>query len=717
MRSGLQIPSWRRDAVGGPSWQVPTFALLIVTFAIFRWVERREPWNSDDMSLFEATLGAAEGKHWALGTGELSLGPVGPQIEHVIHSAFRIGLLPISVPAVWLLGPTAAAYYVVPLFFSIVGFCALVWVARTHLGPAFAVAVAALHVAWPFELEHASLFLTDLPAAVCSLLTLCFLDASSRQSGRSRALCTLLAGVAAWETYLLRNNGLVLLGPAFLLLLWNKSTRSQTIWALAIAAFGIFCQQLLLVWRGLGWGYDWISVRRDFANYAPFLPVYSWPAFLVRQFSYQLYTFGQGVTGWLAASLMLGSLGVHLLLIRFERRPLLLGIALFGLSAWLVYTYSIYERVPGGVRATVPVNYRFLQPFAYSSLVAWAWAVWRLRQWLATADAANPKARLRFWATWAVPGALAVISVAALVVRSPETLRASGTQRLAHALRQVVEGAPGEPATFVGLGASVRVPRMFCCDGTRRVQWREYTSADLAALVDRHEPVYVLRDIPRELSLARYLTPDERAAYRAELDRAEQTLWRDADIAFIDTTYALFAPATRAAVARASANETIAPAPASFVPDGAESTCLVEPDPSGDGGRLVPTERVGRGWCQHAWTDDAHVLPASPSSSRSDDGGFVLRLRAEYDVPVSVMMDLVERSGRGTERKRLRVPPGTSYVPLPPEASERSVSLVYRVRNGGVGPQPGVRVHRAEWRPQRGKLALGAGTPGLSAEP
>jgi hypothetical protein len=79
----------------------------------------------------------------------------------------------------------------------------------------------------------------------------------------------------------------------------------------------------------------------------------------------------------------------------------------------------------------------------------------------------------------------------------------------------------------------------------------------------------------------------------------------------------------------------------------------------------------------------------------------ILRLRAEYDPSISVMVDLVERSRHGTSRRSLRLPSGTSYVPLTPTGVERSVSLVYRVRNRGVASGQGVRIHGAEWRTGR----------------
>ena len=699
MRWVQWVRGWRHGKQGeAPGAPLLAFALIAVVFVLFRWVTRREPWNSDDMTLFQMVQGAAEGKHWLLGTNPEGVGPLG-QAQHILHPAFRVGLLPVGVPAVWLLGPTAAAYYGVPLAFEVLGFCALFWLAWRCFGPTVALCMSIVHVAWPFELEHASVFLTDLPAAAVSLVCLCSLDASTRTSTRGRALCIVVAGMAAWETYLLRNNGLVLLSPALLVMLWNRATRRQTIWVIAIAAAGVLCQQLLLVWRGFGWGYDWLSVRRDFAEHAPFLPVYSWPAFLVRQLTYQLYTFGHGVAGWLAALLMLCSLGLHVLALRFERRPLPLALAIFGLSSWLVFTYSIYERVPGGVRATVPVNYRFIQPFAYSSLVAWAGAVSWLHRRIVGQGAGWFRPSLARWALGATAAGIGLCSVSALIVRTPETYRASETRRLVDALDAALARAPREPVTVIGLAGSIRVPRTFC-SATRRVDWREATVQDLAAAVSQREPVFVLRDVPRELSYARYLSPEEQRAYREQLAQLDADLWREADLAYIDATYALYAPPGAPGTSVATGAEPAQFVPASFVPGKSETACLVEPDPGGNAVRLVPPGSLRRGtWCELEWPMDARVLP-EPAPGKMPDRGIVLRVRVEYELPVSVMLDVVERSEHGTERRSLRLSSGTSYVPLSAASRGRSVSLEYRVWQDGMGGA-GARVYPVQARELR----------------
>ena len=276
--------------------------------------------------------------------------------------------------------------------------------------------------------------------------------------------------------------------------------------------------------------------------------------------------------------------------------------------------------------------------------------------------------------------------------RASETYRESNVRQLALALPAALGGSRGG-ATVVGLTGSLRLARLFCC-GTTQVEWREVTAAQLATIVEQHEPVYVLRDIPRELSHARYLAPEERELERARFERIDTTLWRETDLLYLDSSYALFGPLN---VQRPpSAPETqpdVAPASVSFALPGAH--CPIEPDPSGDGGRLRTPERAGPfDWCTYVAPADIHVLPARAAG----DDGFALRLRLEYDVPMVVTLDVLERSARGTSSRRLRVPSGTSYVALPPEPFERTVALSYRIRNGGAGSDRALRIHPVEWR-------------------
>lgn len=690
--------------------QVILLAGLVIAFVIFRWLQRREPWNSDDMNLFAFSVDAAAGHHWVFGVPDMGTSPAGALVPHTDHAASRIGMLPLGVPAVRMLGASAAAYYLVPLLVSLVGFCAIYWVMLTSFGPWVALVFAAIHMAWPFELEHASLFLTDLPAAVMSLSSLCLLDVSARRAPRGRMMFAMLAGLAGWGTYLLRNNGLVLLAPAYLVFLWYRPTRVQTLWAIGVALLGVLAQQAFLVYRGFGWGHDWISVRKDFADYAPFLPVYSWGGFLVRQFTYQVTTFGKGVTGLLAAFLLLSSLGLHVLLLRFERRVLPFTIAVFGLVSWLVFSFSIYERVPGGVRATVPVNFRFVQPFTYSSLVVWAWAWCSLRERLAAAGLissapSKPVSPLRRrLGSVALPLLLITFSLMALVVRGPETYRQGKTRRLVEAMQRHFAGGDGS-LLIAGTQASLRVPRVFCCSGlSRDVEWRTLTPSEIGDLVERKEQAVVLRDVPRELTLARYQEPEARRAYRGEMARIEEGLWRDYALTYVDEKYALFAPPPSNAPAPVgvSRNGWLVPASLALeVPKLAGTPCRVV-DGEDASRTLVPAQQGAQASCEHTWPSDSRVSSASElPGAEVNDSGFVLRLHADYDTPLALTVDVVQSSEHGVRRRTAQLAPGTSYVPVRLHAGARALSLVYRVKTRGAPEGQVVRIRPAEWRPHR----------------
>lgn len=716
--AGISSERWLGEgALSARRAQALLLAGLMIAFVVFRWLQRREPWNSDDMDLFQLAVDAATGQHWVFGSSALAPG------ERIPHPAFRVGLLPVAVPAIKALGATATAYYLVPLLFSLLGFYTLYWVTLTHFGPLVALVFAAIHLAWPFELEHASVLLTDLPSAAVSILSLCLLDASARRSYRGRIACAVLAGLLAWETYLLRNNGLVLLAPAYLVFFCFRATRVQTLWASAVILLGVLGQQAFLVYRGFGLGYDWISVRLAFADYAEFLPVYSWWVFLVRQFGLQVSTFGYGLPGYLAALLVLGSLVLHVLLLRFERRALLLSIAAFGLFAWLVFSFSIYELVPGGVRATVPVNFRFIQPFTYSSLVVWAWAWWSLRERLAAgrgfvrAASTARSARLQQLAVVALPLLLIGFSALAAVVRSPETYRQGGTHRLVQALRKQLAQSD-EPLLVVGANASLRVPRIFCCAGeSPRVEWRSLPVGELAELVERGSPALVLRDVPRELRSARYYPPEERRIYRGELDRLEESLWRDYELAYVDTTYALFGPPSSGKPRAADIFQSEAVVPASApvgAPRIAGASCRVLPDAARKWRTLVPSREGSRAACEQTWPSDSRIVSAlDPGGAPAGGKGFVLRLKTDYDVPLSLSAEVVEQTERDVHRQRVLVHPGTTYVPVPLHAGARSVSVVYRLKTRGAPEGQVARAHLAEWRPHR----FGAGEGTRRSEP
>jgi hypothetical protein len=692
--SAASETGWLGARLATPRAQLLALLGLASAFLIFRWLQRLEPWNSDDMDLFQFSAEAVTGQHWIFGSNSGS----GVAGEHVPHTAFRIGLFPATLPAIWALGPNASAYYLVPLAFSLLGLLLMFWVLRRNFGASVALVFAVIHVAWPFELQHSSVLLTDLPAAALGIASLCLLDASAGRSLGARLGYAALAGLAGWETYLLRNNGLVLLAPALLVFLWARATRLQSLCAGGVIALGVLAQQAFLVYRGFSWGYDWSSVQADFVAYARFLPVYSWPAFLVRQFTHQLNTFGHGPTGALAVLLVLGSLSLHLTLLRFERRPLLLALAVFGLLSWLVFSFSIYERVPGGVRAMVPVNYRFIQPFTYSSLMVWAWAWRELPGRLARAGTLGYArlARLaRPLASAALPVLLLGFDAAAAALHAPPTYRQGGTRRLVQAIEE--KRAAAGTLSIAGTTPSLQVPRMFC-GGSPHIEWRELAARDLADLAGGNARTLVLRDVPRELESARYLDPEARSMYRADLARLEAALWGGYQLDYLDTRYGLYAlpDAGDPPVMELQPNAVELAPDAGSAPSLEAEPCLTSPG-VGLGSRvLLPTgQGPRRANCEYLSLEDGLDLGQLSTAGPSQ---LVLRVTAAFEPPLSVSVDVVQVGEPGVRRQRSVLSSGSSHVPVSVQPGARGLFVVYRVTARGARAAQGVELQPARWR-------------------
>ena len=105
-------------------------------FGAFRWWVRIEPLNSDDLVLFESAKDAAAGDFWLFSDVPRQAGRRDPLCLScddggIGHQALRTGLLPVAVPLLRLLGPTAAVYYLVPLAFQLLGAAAAwAWIRR-----------------------------------------------------------------------------------------------------------------------------------------------------------------------------------------------------------------------------------------------------------------------------------------------------------------------------------------------------------------------------------------------------------------------------------------------------------------------------------------------------------------------------------------------------------------------------------------------------------
>jgi hypothetical protein len=246
--------------------------------------------------------------------------------------------------------------------------------------------------------------------------------------------------------------------------------------------------------------------------------------------------------------------------------------------------------------------------------------------------------------------------------------------------------AGGAPLPIAGVAASLRVPRVFChSESSRDVRWQVVSLSELGELVERRGPALVLRDVPKELKKARYRAGEELDTYHGNLTRIEETLWRDYELTHVDATYALFTP-PRPGTPRevdVSRNEwDLSSAPLTAAPVNAEGLCRVMPDGGGTARTLVPAREGGtRASCEHTWQADTSALSASaPLEAEANDSALVLRLRTDYEVPLSVSVEVVQRSEQGVRRTTALLPPGTSYVPVRLTASAQGLSLVYRVK-------------------------------------
>jgi hypothetical protein len=476
-------------------WMKITVAAAVLgLFAVYRWFMRAEPVSSDDLMLFQISAGAANGDHFLLQPSLRS---------SFLHHHFRLGLLPFAVPAVWLLGPTHLAYYLVPLFFSLCGF-ALTWrIMHREIHPTFALAFAVVHIVLPFEVTDSCRFFVDVPAAAAALLSLLLIaQASAPSPSGALPLATqgMVAGLAAFESYLLRENQLVLLAPAFLLFLYHKRTRAVMLWAGITIAAGIFLEHLLYVSRGLSWSIRWDTIANDKAGYMLFFPVYTFRQFVIREFMFPFRYFSGWPDGVFAAAFHAVAILAQLVMLWRSSSLLLRAVALFGLTAWGFFAFSFVEFVDGQVRAVAGLAFRYFQPFFYSSLIALCWATAQLYQ-AATRWRQGWARQAALACTLSIPIGLAGMSLRLSTLYLTPLLHSSGElKQTLQLLDQEASAATTQPLEVYGLKVSLRTISLFRGPWSNPpILWQGVkSSVELASLVQRQVPQLLLQDSSRE---------------------------------------------------------------------------------------------------------------------------------------------------------------------------------------------------------------------------
>jgi hypothetical protein len=489
-------------------------AILLGLFVSYRWFVRAEPLNSDDLALFRQSTAFAQGTHFLLRSPE-TFADNSASLT-LTHFHFRIGLLPFSVPAIWLFGRTYLSYYLVPLLFSLGGFALTWYVMHREIHPGFALAFALVHLVLPFEVIDSCRFLVDVPAATASLLSLVLIARWSDFSSASTSLQFARGGVAGLimlESYLLRENQLVILVPAFLLFLSHKHTRTLTVGVGITLLVGVFLEHLLYFSKGFEWDIRWITVNKDKIRWLPYFPTYTFWQFPVREFTFLLRRFEGWPDGVFAVAFYGAALLSQLLMLWRTPSLLLRAVALLGLSTWGFFSFAIVDFVEGGVRAVAPSGFfRYFQPFFYSAIISLCWLTTQLYQTAARWRLREPRP-WRHWSrqvlmasAFAVPIGLAGMSMRLSAIHFTPLTRPSGElwQALQFLDRQAALAIP-QLFEVYGSGQSLEGFSLFRGPWSRPpVQWHILPLRNLAPLAQRRIPQFVVQDVFQERIHRRY---------------------------------------------------------------------------------------------------------------------------------------------------------------------------------------------------------------------
>lgn len=490
-------------------------AALVMAFVAYRWSMRLEPLNSDDVTLFWIGDSLFHGDHWLLaGNGVPS-----------DHQRLRLGLLPLLAPAISGLGPTAAAYYIVPLALATLGFWLCWRIALENAGLSIAVAFAVFHIALPFEVRHASLLLVDLPSAVFVVLCLYLVHRLAPADGGTTARGAwggLLAGLAGFEAYLLRINILVFLAPGLAVLVATRRTRRIAVSASVVIAAGVVLEQLLYLSLGEGFGYRWRMVQQALDHYAHFLPLVEPRDFAGRYFRFVYNSVGGGFAG----SFLEGILGFSLLAHVFalvRGAPLMRALAATGLVTFAATVYGVHSWDDAGIRVLGPENYRYLQLFYYTSVVTLALGT------RALLNATDLLSRSRRPARAVLAAALVTVAVVpfgitARYVGPRLASPASGIHAMTCAIDEAAR-ANGGTIAVASTPYSSRVARLFRNDRSDpRVEWHLAPIGKVSRLPAAEAP-FMFFDHYRLLHSTRYKSGAAYTTYLGNLVRLDTRLW------------------------------------------------------------------------------------------------------------------------------------------------------------------------------------------------
>jgi hypothetical protein len=344
------------------------YACLIAAFIVIRIAVLQEPWNSDDIRYFDMARLLNSGEH-VIQRDTLP--------ERIFHADLRFGLL---VPIAFLMrisGDNMITYYLLPLLFSVAGFVLMMKITEEVLSWRATVILAILHIVYPFEIRHGSVLLTDLPAAVLTLLYIYYIYKNPVINFEPKKFCwhAFVGSLLMFWPYLMRDNQPAILFPALVVLFFYRPYR-LTVSASLVFFFGwVLLEQWFYVSKGVPIGFRWKMLIIGQQVYKQFLATYSFSQYLLRSFRFIAVDIG-----WVGLVFFVCAIISHIHGFFISKNPLVRACLAVGLVSYVLFAFYVYG-MQNGRLVVMTSAHRFIQLFYYTSILAVGVSLTHLAPW------------------------------------------------------------------------------------------------------------------------------------------------------------------------------------------------------------------------------------------------------------------------------------------------------------------------------------------------